>query len=196
MVSACESMQGYRRKKMRRSKENWVMLGKKPKNCDAENIRGSINRKQVMKPKELDFLTSRPTSKCTPNPAAGEHPEAELEIAELAPEGCLQHDPPIKNDEKMPQKPSSPKLVKSGIGEVSAPAQSNSMPPIQRVSTSTSRPADNAIVASRTQLPPDRLAAAKARLRVKSEERRKALGQCGQRERDDHGSSVVDWQNL
>jgi hypothetical protein len=40
------------------------------------------------------------------------------------------------------------------------------------------------------------LAAAKARLRVKSEERRKILNVVEQAQNEEHGSSALDWQNL
>jgi hypothetical protein len=61
---------------------------------------------------------------------------------------------------------------------------------------SSTLPRNNARAASRVQLPPDRLAAAKARLRKKSEERRKVLGVIEQSGKEEHASSMVDWQNL
>lgn len=51
-------------------------------------------------------------------------------------------------------------------------------------------------MAARTQLAPDRLAAAKARLRVKSEERKRILSAGDNSNKEDQGLSVIDWQDL
>ena len=111
-------------------------------------------------------------------------------------EGQGQRQSCVESAGGMPQKPFSPEFIKSKAGGVSALAKSDLLVPVQRTSAVSFCPADDAKVASRTLLPPDRLAAAKARLRVKSEERRKAVSMTGQVQKEDHDLSVVDWQNL
>lgn len=90
---------------------------------------------------------------------------------------------------------SPPKPTKNTIEDISVSLQPNIAGRIERKPVVDLRPADYARTATRSQLPPERLAAAKARLRVKSEERRKTLSMAA-KIKEDHGSSVVDWQNL
>lgn len=108
----------------------------------------------------------------------------------------FRHQPPIRAGEKRPKKNSSANTVKSRDGEVLGTSQEDTVTAEPHVSISGNEPAQRERVASRTQLAPDRLEAAKARLKVKSEERRKILGMIEQARREDHCSSALDWQNL
>ncbi len=98
--------------------------------------------------------------------------------------------------EKKPRNQSSPKVTNTKTRIECISSRPNSTPPKRHISNSSGCPADNQRVASRLQLPPDRLAAAKARLRMKSEERKKALSMHDQMQKEDNGSSLVDWQGL
>lgn len=98
--------------------------------------------------------------------------------------------------EKIHETKNLSKSSQSKIDDSPAPSKEGTMAPLYQPSTQSPRAAIRLRVASRTQLAPDRLAAAKARLRVKSEERKKALSMAGRMEKEDHGSSGVDWQDL
>lgn len=141
----------------------------------------------------LDLSTS---SKHAERATAKGGTEAEPKETEEAYGSQPQHQSRVEFAGKTPKKQSSPKMVKSKIEVVSAPLQSHREAPLHRISATSERPTDNARSTCRTQLPPDRLAAAKARLRVKSEERRKMFSVAEEGRKEDHGSSVVDWQDL
>lgn len=102
---------------------------------------------------------------------------------------------PVEATEKMPPERSPPTLIKSDTGGVSASLQPDILRAADRISGVGSQPVDYVRLGCRIQLPPDRAAAAKARLRVKSEERRKTLSMAKDIQ-EDHGSSPVEWQNL
>ncbi len=91
---------------------------------------------------------------------------------------------------------SSPKVTNIKTRNDCISSQPDSTPPLQQISNASDCPANNQRAASKIQLPPDRLAAAKARLRMKSEERKKALSMRDQVQKEDNGSSLVDWQDL
>jgi hypothetical protein len=98
--------------------------------------------------------------------------------------------------EKILRKPTSPNPVKRRTEEGSDYSQPDMKATTQPPPAASNALANNMRVAPRIQLPADKVAAAKARLRVKSEERRKALSMTRQVPKEDHGSSVVDWQDL
>lgn len=100
------------------------------------------------------------------------------------------------NAEKMLEKQSWANTIKSSTKEDSAPSQPNIVATAQPIPAASTWRVNSTRVTSRTQLPADKLAAARARLRVKNEERRKALSMTEQVQKEDHGSSVVDWQDL
>lgn len=110
----------------------------------------------------------------------------------------IQHQPHKAIERIQPERPPSPHVAKSRTEDntAAATAKSDTTPPAQPVSTSIPHHVEHPRVASRVQLPPDRLAAAQARLRLKSEGRKKALGLAEQGEKEEHGSSVVDWHDL
>lgn len=134
-------------------------------------------------------------SKHLPKAAAQSHPEGEPQPTGTSFEEQGDHQLRREPVEKPKEQP-APKLIKNKTEEGPIPLPSDIVAPAKSISSSIAPVADTGRVASRTQLPPDRLAAAKARLRVKSEERRKALGMAERTNGDDHGSSALDWQNL
>ena len=135
-------------------------------------------------------------SKPEPTPAARANSQGERKRTALAHTGQVQHQPHSGTDTMRPGRPSSPKVAKIRTGGATATAESGSMASAQPVSTSNSCRAERSRVASRVQLPPDRLAAAQARLRLKREGRKNALDMAEQGEKEDHFSSVVNWHDL
>lgn len=133
--------------------------------------------------------------KLEPDAAGQKHYGGEPQPTERPATGPAQRQLHPGNDKQPPKGHPSPTLIHRG-SEHSTAGKSDVKALIEPASTSDPRRRGNKRVASRTQLPPDKLEAAKERLRLKSEERRKALGMAEQAEREHHVSSVVDWHNL
>jgi hypothetical protein len=146
--------------------------------------------------KDAGLFDLSPPSKRLPKAAAQSHLEGDPEPTRRSFEEQSENQPRREPVEMMPKEQPTQKLIKNKTEEGPAPLRSDIVGPVKPISSSIAPVADTGRVASRTQLPPDRLAAAKARLRVKSEERRKALGMAERTNGDDHGSSALDWQNL
>lgn len=137
-----------------------------------------------------------PSSRDTVEAAAQVLPKGERRTLQEALEDRGQHLTRTETLENKLEKQPSPRSIKLRIEEVSASTQADRVASIRRISATSQYPAQKTRVVSRTQLPPDKLAAAKARLRVKSEERRKALNMADDVQKEDHGSSAVDRQDL
>jgi len=155
-----------------------------------------IQPKTGRKADDYGLFDLSPPSNPAAKPAATASPEDEPKMTQPAVEGQRPNLARKETAEKTPRKQPSPKPVRRKTEEGSDPSQpilKAAMRPPPTVSNSL---ANNMRVASRTQLPADKVAAAKARLRVKSEERRKALTTTRQVPKEDHGSSLVDWQDL
>jgi hypothetical protein len=143
-----------------------------------------------------DGLFDLSPSKHATTAAAWKHPRDEPGVTQSAHGGQGQHAPWPENAKKMSKKQSLASSIKSRAEKVLAPSLSNMVADVQPVSALSHCVTAKARVGSRTQLPPERLAAAKARLRMKSEERKKVLDMAEQAQKEDHGSSAVDWQDL
>ncbi|ERF74736.1 hypothetical protein EPUS_04905 [Endocarpon pusillum Z07020] len=155
-----------------------------------------INQEKAGKTRESNGLFDISPPKHIPKAASQSSPEDGPERAHHILEDQAQH--PLHPDtaEKKPGNQSSTKVANTKTKTDCISPQPKIAAPIQRASNVNSYPADNTRMASKIQLPPDRLAAAKARLRMKSEERKKALSMNDQVQKEDHGSSLVDWQDL
>ena len=136
------------------------------------------------------------SSKAEPVAAGQKHFQSKSKPTDRAATGQAQQQLRLANDRQPLKRHPSPKLIQSKSEDITAAVKTDMKASIQPAPPSNPRWTGNPRVASRTQLPPDKLEAAKARLRLKSEERRKALGMAGQAEKEYHVSSVVDWQNL
>jgi hypothetical protein len=137
-----------------------------------------------------------PPSKYATTAAARKHPRDEPEATQSTHGGQDQHALWPENAEKMSKKQSLASSIRSRAEEALAPSRSNMAAYVQPVSELRHCVTAKARVCSRTQLPPEKLEAAKARLRMKSEERKKALDMAEQAQKETHGSSAVDWQDL
>jgi hypothetical protein len=131
------------------------------------------------------------SSKQAAESLTGGCPREELKANQTSPKERGHHPPQMENAETVPQTFMRPKAIRNSNEQTSCPPHSEIEASTQRIPATA-----QARVASRTQLPPERLAAAKARLRVKSEERRKILNVVEQAQNEEHGSSALEWQNL
>ncbi len=156
----------------------------------------AISKEKAGHKAQNDGLFDLSPSKHVANVAAKTSAKYEPETAQQAFEGQRQHQPLRKFAEKLSKNHLPPNLIKIRTHEASPPLQPKIGAPVQHIPGSSYSLLDNTRLVSRTQLPPDRLAAAKARLRVKSEGRRKTLSMAEQVHKEDHGSSVVGLQDL
>jgi hypothetical protein len=155
-----------------------------------------IQPKTGRKADDYGLFDLSPPSNPAAESAASANSEDEPKMIQPAAEGQRPNLSRKESAEKLLRKQPPPKPVRRKAGESSDPSQ-----PVMKANTQLAPAANHSLasnmkVASRTQLPADKVAAAKARLRVKSEERRKALTTTRQVPKEDHGSSVVDWQDL
>jgi hypothetical protein len=137
-----------------------------------------------------------PSSDPVAEAAATAHSKDKLKIIQPAEEGQRLNVPRKEAGGNTVSKHPPPKPVRKKTEECLDPSQPHMKVTARPPSASSNSLVNNMRVASRTQLPADKVAAAKARLRVKSEERRKALATTRPLPKEDHGSSVVDWQEL
>jgi hypothetical protein len=142
--------------------------------------------------KNAGLFDLSPSAKPESTAAGHNDPQASSKPTEQARSGEARHQPHQQMDKKQAKSP--PETIKSKSEDNAVKAKSDLKATVQPVSTSNPR-RDQARVASRVQLPPDKLAAAQARLRLKKEERKKTLG-LAEGEKEDHASSVTDWQGL
>ena len=155
-----------------------------------------INQAKVGKTRESNGLFDLSPPKYMSKAASRSYPEDGPERAQQILEDQARHQLHPETAEKKPKDQSSTKVTNTKTKDDCVSPQPNFAAPMQRESSASDCPAGNTRMASKIQLPPDRLAAAKARLRMKSEERKKALNMNDQVQKEDHGSSLVDWQDL